>query len=234
MMLSVRAAFAASVALAAAAPVQADALQQQIVAQAKALGPDAFAFTRSLSVQQTGQERRVQVDRYDPAATPRWTLATVNGAPPSKKEAEGHRKASARQPMPGYYRLAHWFGAPATRIAEEPGRVVFRFPRLPKGTLDLNGHDASADTSAEAVVNTAGPVPFVERTSFLSTKPFRMMMVFKIEKLEASSRYRMIDGRPAVVENRFVMTGSGMGRSGSLTSAATFSDHRPARPNPRG
>ncbi|MCA3254612.1 MAG: hypothetical protein INF91_03220 [Alphaproteobacteria bacterium] len=154
------AALAASAALAAvAAPAQADALQQQIVAQAKALGPDAFAYTRTMTVQQTGQERRVQVDRFDPADTPRWTLASVNGAPPTAKEVDGHRKAVGRQPSPGYYRLAQWFGAPATRIAEEPGRVTFRFARLPKGTLDINGHDLSADTAAEAVVNTAGPVP---------------------------------------------------------------------------
>jgi hypothetical protein len=224
------AALAASVALVAmAAPARADALQQQILAQAKALGPDAFAFTRTMSVQQTGNERRAQVDRYDPAATPRWTLATLNGAAPPAKDAERYAKSAPKQPVPGYHRIAAWFGAPATRVAEEPGRVTFRFARLPKGFFDINGHDLSADTVAEAVVNTAGPVPFVERTSFVSAKPFRMMMVAKVERVEAGSRFKLVDGKPAMVENRFTMTGSMMGKSGSMTQVATFTDHKPAK-----
>ena len=75
----------------------------------------------------------------------------------------------------------------------------------------------------------------VERLDLVSTKPVRMMLVAKVERMDASSRYKLMpDGRPVLVEQISEMRGSMLGRAGTIRTVATFSDHRPvtkASPN---
>src|SRR4051812_9288948 len=63
-----------------------DELKQRILAQAQAMGPDDYAFSRTVKSEQTSNgktEQHVSVDKYDPAKSgdARWTLVSMDGAP---------------------------------------------------------------------------------------------------------------------------------------------------------
>src|SRR4051812_15847097 len=65
-----------------------DDLKQRILAHAQTLGPDDYAFTRTMRSEQTSSgktEQHVNVDKYDPTKSgdAKWTLVSVDGAPPS-------------------------------------------------------------------------------------------------------------------------------------------------------
>src|SRR6476660_3145791 len=93
-----------------------DELKQRILAQAQSLGPDDYAFTRTVKSDQTSNgktEQHTQVDKFDPTKSgdARWTLVSVDGAPPSGDFLEKYKKETPKRTVPGYYRLAKYFGA---------------------------------------------------------------------------------------------------------------------------
>ena len=217
--------------LIAAAPAEADALLDRLVAEARSVGPDDFAFTRTLRTEQTSGDKvetRASVERYDPArpAGQRWTLVSVDGRAPTRDELKDYSKAMAQAMVPNYGRLARYFGSGGERAAKG-GRTVYRAGKLPKGALTIGKADLSAGATAEATV-AEGPKPYVERLDIVSLKPVRMMLVARVERLDATSRYKLMpDGRPVLAEQVSEMRGSMLGRAGSLRTVATFSDHRP-------
>lgn len=208
-------------------PAHADALQDRLAAQARATG-DGFAFRRTVSTTATGQSPSVAVYDYNPRrpASERLTLLSLNGTPATAEQvAKARRRA---QPFVGYGELAKWIASPATRTQSRPGQVTYRFTQLPAGTLRLNDHDASAQSTAEAVVNTAGPVPFVETVRIASSKPFRMMMVARVDTLAVTRHYRLAaNGVPMIERTDTVMTGSMLGRAGQMVTRVVYSDVRP-------
>lgn len=209
----------------------ADALQQQVLAGAKAANAKEFTFVQTMRFERTGVAATERVSRYDPrgGAKP-WTLLKVDSKPPTAKALEQDSKRASRVPPPSYVRVAEWFGAPATRIATTPTSVTYRFASLPKGTVKMGSYDGSANTSVEAVVNTAGKIPFVERARFTSIAPFRMFVVAKIERFSANSSYRLLpDGRPVPASVTTEFSGSMMGKSGSMTTRASYSDFMQVR-----
>lgn len=218
------------------APALADALLDRLVADARAIGPDDFAWTRTLRTEQRSGdtvEARASVERYDPSrpAAQRWTLVSVDGRAPTPGELKDYAKAMAQAIVPSYGRLARYFGGGAQRAANGD-RTVYRAARLPKGALTIGKADLSAGARAEAVI-ADGAKPYVERLDIVSTKPVRMMLVAKVERLDATSRYKLMpDGRAVLTEQISEMRGSMMGRSGSLRTVATFSDHRAVAKSP--
>ncbi len=219
-----------SIALILPAPAFADELQQQVLAFAKTVTERDFAFTQTSFNQRSGEAAKEYVLRYDPrrAAGARWTVVKFEGRAPTAKETAEITKQANKGRVPSYGRIANWFGSPAKRIGTGNGTVTYRFASLPKGTINMGSHDASADTVAEAVVNTGGKVPFVERVRYISTKPFRMMMVAKVDKFEAASIYRMFDnGKPMLVGGATDMSGSMLGKAGSLKSRNAYSEIAP-------
>ena len=69
----------------AVAENQADELKQRILAQAQSMGPDDYAFTRTIRSDATSNgkaEKKVRVEKFDPTkpAEARWTLVSVDGA----------------------------------------------------------------------------------------------------------------------------------------------------------
>lgn len=209
------------------APAFADELQQQVLAFAKTVREDDFAFTQTSSNQRSGEAAKDFVLRYDPrkAKGARWTVLKVEGRAPTAKEVAAITKQANKGKVPSYGRIANWFGSPAKRIGAGSGTVTYRFANLPKGTINMGSHDASADTVAEVVVNTSSKVPFVERVRFVSTKPFRMMMVAKVESFEAASVYRMQDnGKPMVVGTAMDMSGSMLGKTGSFKNRNSYGE----------
>ena len=211
------------------APAFADALQQQVLAGARAVSSEDYAFTQMINSQRSGEAAKDYVMRYDPkrAKGARWTLITAEGRAPTAKEVSGFAKRANAVPVPSYSEIAKWFGAPATRIATSKDSVTYRFAALPLGTIKMPGQDISAQTSAEAVVNVAGPAPFVERVRITASKPFRIMLVAKIERFSATATYQMLPGgRPAIVANSSDLSGSMMGKSGTFKTRTRFTDMR--------
>ena len=215
-----------------AVPAHADPLQDQVLGGMKAANSADIGFTQTTRVDRTGSASKEYVTRYDPRApaASRWTLVRVDGRAPTDKETREVLKGANRAPLPGYARLAKWFAGPATRVAQGAGSVTYRFARLPAGTIKIGSHDASADTVVDAVVNTGGRVPYVERVRMTSSAPFRMMLVAKVESFVFTSSYAPLpDGRPFPTGNDADMTGSMLGKSGSFKTRTRFADVRATR-----
>ena len=219
-------------ALIVAGPASADALQDQVLAGMKAANTADVGFIQTTRVERTGAAAKEFVTRYDPraGAANRWSLVRVDGRAPTAKEAADAAKQAGKVPMPSYARLAQWFGGPATIVARTSGSVTYRFARLPKGVIKMGSHDASADTIADAVVNTSGKAPFVERVRLASSTPFRMMLVAKVERYVFTSSYAPLgDGRLFPNGTDADMSGSLMGKAGSFRTRTRFADIKAGR-----
>ena len=202
----------------------ADALQDQVLAGARAIRSDLYAFQRTMVIERTGAARQVFVEQFDPRkpGAQQWALLSVDARTPTAKELEQWRKAD-RGPVPSYAQLAKWFGAPATRSDSAPGYVTYRFARLPAGAIKLGSHDASADTQAEALVNTKGKTPYVEQVRLASTKGFRMMLVASVQSMAVSGHYRLLsDGYPVPEESASIMTGSMLGKAATIHATVSY------------
>jgi hypothetical protein len=211
-----------------------DALKARVVALARTVTPNDFAFTRTARVEQTTgdkTETRVMIEKFDPRkpADQRWALVTVDGRAPTAEQLEAHRKESPKRRVTHYGRVADYFGAPSITTASS-GRTVFRFNSLPKESLVLNDSDLSSSAIADATVDTGGAAPFVEQVRFTLTKPTRLKLVAKVEKMEATTRYRIMpEGIPAPVEQISDMHGSMLGKTGRIRTVLTYSEHSRVR-----
>jgi hypothetical protein len=211
-----------------------DDLKQRILAQAQSLSADSYAFTRTVKSQQTSKgksEQHVTVDKFDPSKTgdPRWTLVSVDGAPPPADALTKYRNESAKRRVPGYYRLAHYLGSAATTSTDFRGRTVFHFSSLPKDSAVVFDSDVSSNTSAELSIGEANGNAFVEQVR-VSVRPMRLKLIMKLEHYESTSRFRMgPEGKPLLVEQVADMSGSGLGQEGTVHQVITYSDHRPVR-----
>lgn len=215
-------ALAALAVLTAAAPAP-DPLLEQVLAGARAVPPTSISFERTQrSINKEGDgapETRVRVDRWDGK---QMTLVSIDGKAPSQKEAESYRKALAGRPVPGYYRLASFLGQGARRVPDAKGRVIYRVDKLPKGSINI-GRDISANITAEAIVDTSGPKPFVSRLRMTLPKPLSFFMVAKLDSFEAENEYRMgPDGRPVLVHQKQAMSGAQMGTPGTSTAESHY------------
>ena len=211
-----------------------DALKQRVLAQAQSFSPDDYAFTRTIRSETASNgktEKKVTIEKFDPTkpADARWSLVSIDGAPPSAEELKGHRKEAAkRRIVPGYHRVAAYFGAPAT-ASESGGKTVFRFASLPKGAISILDTDVSHNATAEASVSEAGGVPFAEEVRF-TVRPMRVKLLMKIDQFETVARYRIgPGGRPLLTESTSEMAGSGLGREGTMRNTTTYSDYRAVR-----
>ena len=208
-----------------------DELKQRLLAQAQNVSPDDYAFTRTIRTEQTSNgktEKKVNVEKFDPTkpAEARWTLVFVDGAPPSADALKTFRTDSAKRRVPGYYRLAGYFGTSATASTDSRGRTVFHFAALPKDTVKVMDSDVSQNAVADASVSEANGAPFVEQVR-ITVRPMRLKLVMKLEGFESTSRYRIgPEGKPLLMEQTSDMTGSGMGQEGRAHTVVTYSDYR--------
>lgn len=208
-----------------------DELKQRFLAQAQSVSPDDYAFTRTVRSQQTSNgktEQRVSVERFDPTkpAEARWTLVSVDGAAPSADALKTFRTDSAKRRVPGYHRLAGYFGASATASTDSRGRTVFHFGVLPKDTVKVMESDVSQNATADVSVSEANGAPFVEQVR-ITVRPMRLKLIMKLERFESTARYRIgPEGKPLLMEQTSDMSGSGMGQEGGAHTVATYSDYR--------
>jgi hypothetical protein len=208
-------------------------LKQRVLSQAQSLGPDDYAFTRTVKSEQTSNgktEQHVNIDKYDPTKSgdARWTLVSVDGAPPSADALSKYKKETPNRRVPGYYRLAKYFGTAATVSTDGRSRTVFHFNSLPKDTAIVLDSDVSSNTSADVSVTEANGTPFAEQVH-LTVKPMRLKLIMKLDRYESTARYRIgSEGKPLLVESIADMTGSGMGQEGKAHTVVTYSDYRAA------
>jgi hypothetical protein len=208
-----------------------DELKQRVLAQAQSVSPDDYAFTRAVRSEQISggkTEQKVTVEKFDPTkpAEARWTLVSIDGAPPSADALKAFRTDSAKRRVPGYSRLAGYFGTPATASTDSRGRTVFHFAALPKETVKLMDSDVSQNATADASVSEANGVPFVEQVR-ITVKPMRLKLIMKLEGYGSTARYRIgPEGKPLLMEQTSDMSGSGMGQEGRAHTVVTYSDYR--------
>ena len=206
-------------------------LKQQILAQAQKVGPDDYSFTRTAKSEQTSNgktEQHVNIDKYDPTKSgdARWTLVSMDGAPPSADALSEYKKETPKRRVPGYYRLAKYFGTAATTTTDAKGRTVFHFSSLPKDTAIVMDSDVSSNTSADVSVTDASGTSFAEQVH-LTVKPMRLKLIMKLDSYESTARYRIgPEGKPLLVESIADMSGSGMGQEGKAHTVITYSDFK--------
>lgn len=214
-----------------AAP-DADALKERIIAHARTVTAEDYAYTRTVrteGVEGDKKEQGVLVDRWDPAKPldQRWTLISIDGKPPDADQLKLFRKALPKRRQAYYGRVAGYFTKPATSSIDANGRTIFRFASLPKETVMVTDADISANATGEVVVNTSGATPFIEEVRFISTKPTRVKLVAKIDRFEAMTRYRLMpDGKPVPIESTSEMVGSMLGKEGRIRTRVAYTDHR--------
>ena len=208
-----------------------DELKQRVLAQAQSVSPDDFAFTRTIRTDQTSNgktEKKVTIEKFDPTkpAEARWTLTSVEGAPPSADVLKTFRKDAVTRNVPGYHRLAKYFGSPATASTNALGRAVFHFAALPKSSVITLDTDVSQNATADATVSETNGLPFVEQVH-ITVKPMRIKLLMKLDSFESTSRYRIgPEGKPLMVEQTSDLSGSGLGQTGGAHSVVTYSDYR--------
>jgi len=211
-----------------------DELKQRILSQSQNLGPDDYAFTRTVKSEQTSNgktEQHVNVDKFDPSkpGDARWTLVSVDGSPPSADALARYKKDSPKRRVPGYYRLARYFGSASSVSSDSRGRTVFHFNSLPKDAAIVMDSDVSSNSSADLSVTEANGTPFVEHVH-LTVRPMRIKLIMKLDQYESIARYRMgPEGKPLLVENIADMRGSGLGQEGKAHTVTTYSDYRPVK-----
>ncbi|MGB3723897.1 MAG: hypothetical protein WA979_13910 [Pacificimonas sp.] len=215
-------------ALLPALPAHAGALQDAVLAHAKAQGDVQMAFTRTTtfeSVDKKGErERKVFIDRYDPAkpAKSRWQLVSIDGQSPTAKELKTAAKRYEKEEVPSYARLTRWVGQPASEGANE-----LRFDSFAKDTFQGSPVDLSGKLSGVATISRDGGKPWVSETRFRLKEPTRIMLVAKLDDMRTQSRFRrMPDGTPVLDSQTVTMTGSMMGKSGTQKTVTTYSDYR--------
>jgi hypothetical protein len=213
------------------AETKTDDLKQRVLAQAQSVGPDDYAFTRTVRSEQTSNgktEQHVNIDKYDPTKSgdAKWTLVSMDGAPPSADIITKYKKETPKRRVPGYYRLAKYFGTGATVSTDSHSRTVFHFNSLPKDTAIVFDSDVSSNTSADVSVTEGNGIPFAEQVH-LTVKPMRLKLIMKLDHYESTARYRIgPEGKPLLVESIADMTGSGMGQEGKAHTVVTYSDYR--------
>ena len=212
-----------------------DELKQRILAQAQSVSADDYAFTRTIRSEASWNSKifkKVTVENFDPTkpVAARWTLVSVDGAPASAAELRKYRtKAAKRRVVPGYHRVANYFGAPATVSTQTGGKTVFRFDSLPKGSVSILERDFSNSATAEVSVTEVAGAPFVEQVRF-TIRPLRPQLLFKIGGYETTFHYRLgPGGKPFLTTATSDMSGSGTGLNATMHTATTYSDYQPVR-----
>jgi hypothetical protein len=210
----------------------ADALKERIIAHARTVTAEDYAYTRTVrteAIEGDKKEESVLVDRWDPAQPldQRWTLISVDGKPPDADQLKLFRKALQKRRQAYYGRVAGYFAKPAISSVDARGRTIFRFASLPKESVMVSDADISANATGEVVVDTTGATPFIQEVRFTSIKPTRVKLIAKIERFETMTRYRLMpDGKPVPIELVSDMTGSMLGQQGRIHTRIAYTDHR--------
>jgi len=177
------------------APSGFDDLLKQLHTESKRVNETTFGFERVTEAIQDGK-RTLRVDRYDPNAARKWTLVSMDGRPPTRDELQKYDKGLADWKVPNYGRVAELIeNTKPSRIA--PDR--YGLDDLPPEILDKRARIFASHVSTELKVGGPPGEPYVTESQVFAPKPFRVMVVARIDKFVAISRYAPgPDGRPRI------------------------------------
>lgn len=169
----------------------ADPLLDRLIAEL-ARAP-VVGFERTIEAKggsEKGKLASVVVDRFTPTSATggRWTLVSVDGRTPTKKEAEA--LAKRQDAPPGFHKLGQILRLPLAARSDQGGRTLFRWNGLPQGTIITPGGDISASLSAEATVEEAAGKPLLTRFRIFAAQPIRVKVVATIHNFDLVSQYR--------------------------------------------
>ncbi|HEX8679270.1 MAG TPA: hypothetical protein VF683_04900, partial [Chthoniobacterales bacterium] len=129
-------AFAAVSLLASAGDVAAqrdtaEALKARIIAHARTVTLEDYAYTRTVrteTIESAKTEERVVLERFDPSkpVAERWTLISINGQAPDATQLANYRRELPKRRLAYYGRVAGYFAKPATAAVDARGRTVFQ------------------------------------------------------------------------------------------------------------
>lgn len=212
--------------LLAAAPVEElrlEPLREAIITDARSTTPATIAFDRTTTAVRRGpgiNEKTVRVERWDGQ---HWLLISVNGKQPSASQLKDFRKATAANPVPGYYRLAALMAAASEIVVDGDGRKVLKIPVLPPGTVRTDTADISNHLSGEAVLANNEGRPYVARLKVRARENFKLNLLIKVTNFEQVSDYRLgPDGRPRLASQTADSKGSMFGFVGGETNEVIY------------
>ena len=198
-------------------------LRDAIITDARATNPATIAFDRTTTAIRRGpgmKDKAVTVERWDGR---QWSLVSVNGQPPSASQLKAFRKATAANPVPGYYRLAALMAAASDISTDGDGRKVLKIPVLPPGTVRTDTSDISSHLSGEAVLASNDGKPYVARLKVKAHENFKLNLLIKVTNFEQISDYRLgPDGRPRLASQTADSKGSMFGFVGGETNEVTY------------
>lgn len=216
-------AFAALLLVAARPPAASgyDDLLKQLHAESKRVNEMTFGFERVTEAIQDGK-RTLRVDRYDPNAASKWTLVSIDGRPPTRDEVHKYEKGLVDWKVPNYGRVAELIEH------TKPSRVApdrYRLDDLPPEILDKRARIFASHVSTELKVGGTPAQPYVTESQVFAPKPFRVMVVAKIDKFIAISRYAPgPDGRPRIRSQEVDLKLTIMGAPRRVQSKMTYRD----------
>lgn len=212
----------ASLLLVAAAPLP-DAERDRILADARAVGPEALAFDRTTrSVRSGGGSTTTTslVERWDGK---RWTLISQNGKRPTQTMRDRAAKQAAASPVPGYHLIAALLAVTAETGSDTQGRSVLTLPQLPPGTVRTDSGDISDHLRGEITIASRSGKSWVERVRFVQRESFKMNLLIRVNKFEQVLDYKLDDkGVPRLVSQTATSAGTMFGFPGGETSQVSF------------
>lgn len=160
------------------------------------------------------------IERWDGKA---WTLISHNGKPPTAAQKRDAEKIAAAVPVPGYHRLASLLETASSSRLDAEGRTVLQIPVLPADSIYGDSGDISEHLKAEALVNTRGAKPFVERLHVTARETFKLNALIKVKSFDMVSTYKLdAGGRPRLASQTADSMGSVFGIPGGESSQVTF------------
>jgi hypothetical protein len=147
--------------------------------------------TRSIRQTDDGPVTQIQVDRFNPRApaAQQWTLLSVDGRAPTRKEINEHRKLVSSLPVPGFYRLSAILAGEPSKSTDARGRTVYRWDSLPPRSMPTPGPDVSTRMAAEAVVERVHGRPVLASVRLFAPRPFPVMAVAKVNSFDLMNNY---------------------------------------------
>lgn len=212
--------------LVAAAPadeLRLEPLRDAIILDARATNPAGIAFDRTTTAIRRGpgiKEKTVTVERWDGQ---RWSLVSVNSKAPSASQLKEFRKATAANPVPGYYRLAALMAAASEISVDSNGQKTLKIPVLPPGTVRTDTGDISSHLLGEAVLASNDGKPYVARLKVKAHENFKLNLLIKVTNFEQISDYRLgPDGRPRLASQTADSKGNMFGFVGGETNEVVY------------
>jgi len=197
--------------------------------RAEAARADIVGFERTMRAEELKDGETVvsvRVDRFNPhaPATRRWALVSVDGRKATAKEIADHRKLVSSFPVPGFYRLRAILAGEPTQSTDAKGRTVYRWDKLPPGSLPTPGPDVSARMAAEAVVETVAGRPMFSRVRIYAPRPFSILSVAKMNAFDLINVYQPNGSGPPILVSQTSLTdvSAPFGQGGRSTSEISF------------